>query len=202
MPRLAYITEANKRVKVSSVLSSLFGIDADDGVDGQRTSCPQGYDHSDGGVASSLRVYPTDNTAYCFSHAKKYDVVDLAVMYFDTPRRRAAQLLLEKFEIDITPPTVEERNAALDRLEAGEIPGRLDKTSLKTAVVTYARTLPGWTSNQYIDEVLDCTNKVLQGVEGLPENSTMESLEQYLEKAKSVFIRLWDSLGLTSQSET
>ena len=64
-------------------------------------------------------------------------------------------------------------------------------------MVTYARTLPGWTSNQYIDEVLDCTNKVLQGIEGLPENSTLESLEKYLEKSKSVFIRLWDTLELT-----
>ena len=191
-----YITLANKELNIAQCLSRLFGIDAVDGFEGQRVQCPEGYDHSDGGARRSMRIYSASNRAFCFSHNKTYRPVDLAALCYNMPRKLAAKTLLEEFGVNVEPPTVEERNDALDKMESGEVVPIRDSIHIKTALLTFAESLPNWEVEQYRDDVLDLTNKVLQSLHNLPDDASPELLEKNLGIAKDVMKTMWTALGL------
>ena len=58
--------------------------------------CPFGeISHSDGGRGKAFRIYPNDNTAYCFACSMFFNPVRLTAMTRDVTEPEAAQILLE-----------------------------------------------------------------------------------------------------------
>ena len=112
------------------------------------------------------------------------------------PSKLAAKALLEEFGVNVEPPTVEERNEALDKMESGEVVPVRDSIHIKTALLTFAESLPNWDVEQYRDDVLDLTNKVLQSLHNLPPDASPELLEKNLAIAKDVMKTKWTALGL------
>lgn len=108
-----------------------------------KVRCPFGeVYHSDQGAEAAFRIYPDNNSAWCFSCAYFYTPTRLIARAWDIPAKDAASILLERSgyrppsDMDVWTQLVE--------------PPPVDRTALAEALKTYCtRTVHGWAEAQY-----------------------------------------------------
>lgn len=90
------IDEANT-VPVQVVLQELYQMHVPSDLSRSwKTHCPLGFEHPDGGIERTMRVYQT-NTAYCFSTHGFLSPVRLAMHHWDKPALYSARRLNKMF---------------------------------------------------------------------------------------------------------
>ena len=180
---------AETEVKIQAVLSRLFNIYIPADVT-WKTQCPEGYDHSDGGVAPALTVYPESNSAWCWSHKRKYTPLKLWKIVHPTRSNIAAATgLLEEFGLRTTPLTLTERWHKLQ--EEGNTPPVVGVDGLKEALIIYASTLPKYATRQYDNDTLYKLNDLLSFTNDLPESVSSDTLDDLLPKLKEKLDNYW-----------
>lgn len=182
---------ANKEISIGDLLEELYGIEVLHGIDGWKTYCPYGGDHSDGGKSKALKVFDS-NTAWCFSHGQRYTPVSLWQNYrgIPNPVTAARDLLSAKGLLQqlIDP---EARWDRLDELEAQEQDRIPDTTPLKESLLMFARSLPNYEAVQYRDDVLDLMSNLYPSAKEAEKLRDMGSIENWLETSKRKLIEHW-----------
>lgn len=185
---------ANSQIKIESVLNDIFGEDIPEDVGGWKAHCPEGSDHSDGGASKSLKVYSDTNSAFCFSHNRKYTPVDLWKVHKNLKQNTAAAKgLLKHYGIRTTPPTAEERWVALEA-ELNTVK-ELDRDSLAESLLLFANSLPHYSVRQYEEPVLDLIGRILATTHKMPEGVDHATLEKWINDAQALLTKLWSDYG-------
>lgn len=194
---MRYLKKAEK-VSIVTILGDFFGIEAAHGEEGFKTQCPIGYEHSDGGSANALRVYPSSNSSWCFSHSQRFGPIELAELYFNLPRVQAARSLLQHYGISLHPPTTDQRWATLQESRVH----RPDTGVLRELFLKKARSLPGYDTHQYDPEVTAVVSKILRSAEDMGFDPTEEDVEKWLQTSEKIMKALWKKHGLDNVSLT
>lgn len=180
---------ANSNVPIETVLKDLFNIDVPPDAGDWKAPCPLGSEHSDGGRSKAMRVYSDTNSAWCFSHSKTFTPFSLWQLAHNTRAKKVPALeMLEKYGISTSPPSTEER---WNRLDAAAEGGPVDVEHLKDIYISFLRTLPGYGTLQYEDEVLDIVSKTLRTLDNLPSGAAYDTLGEWLETAKKLMREYW-----------
>lgn len=89
------------RIPVIRVLRDLWSAQVPEGLGHRswKTYCPLGWEHPDGGVDKGFRVYEQTNTSYCFVMHGSMGPVRLAQLRWGGRQQRAAQQLLEHYQL-------------------------------------------------------------------------------------------------------
>lgn len=175
-------------ISIEDVLNDLFDIDVPKGSDTWKTYCPLGHEHSDAGRSKAMRIYTESNSAYCFSHRMRFTPVILAQLKFDKSRRRSAQLLLDHYEINYGPRTLEERWNTLGPISD---PTGVDESLLRGMFLAHLHTLPGYVEQQYEPEVMDVVNKVLLSADLIDSDASYDTIDEWLTLAKEFIENYW-----------
>jgi len=154
----SWIDEANERVHIADVLTSL-GIAVPESVrngGNKKVYCPFGFYHSDGGISKAMRVYGNSNTAYCFSCSKRYSPVTLTAAKRDCSWQNAAFILLE--DIGYAPKSLEERweEATIKPHENPDILALADALKMYCSGI-----ITDWASKQLEDTIASKLNQCL-----------------------------------------
>jgi len=180
----SWIDEANERIDISDVLTSL-GIFVPESVrngGNKKVFCPFGFYHSDGGITKAMRVYKASNTVYCFSCSKRYSPVTLAAAKWDCSWHNAAFRLLE--DAGFKPKTLEERWAEA----TAQVVVKPDVLSLADALKMYCSGISSeWATKQLDENVAETLNKCL-GLLNIVE--TNEDAAKWLDACKKVMSKL------------
>lgn len=111
------ITLANERTTITEACG-IVGMSLPEwGITSAKMWCPFGdIYHHDGGMSKAFRVYPHDNTAYCFACSLFFTPVKLVAMSKGLSEADAAELLLELS--NYVPPDIDSRwRAATESVE-------------------------------------------------------------------------------------
>lgn len=152
------VDEANEHVSIITVCQML-GVELPDDLSFSRSikvACPFGaLYHSDGGVASAMRVYQETNSAYCFSCSQYFTPVNLTAQALDVDRRSAALNLLDRIgHRPLDPLAVWER--------ARKYEPEPDKSLLADALKTFCRRIDsGWMTRQFEPKVASTLTRCL-----------------------------------------
>jgi hypothetical protein len=93
--RVKVIRWADEAVSIYDVLEEEFGLTVfRSSVRSPKGHCPFGWEHPDGGVEKSFRVYPQTNSAFCFAGHGRFGPVRLVALKHGVPLERAAVDLL------------------------------------------------------------------------------------------------------------
>lgn len=144
---------ANELVPIETALR-LIGVDVPDGLAYRRSTklyCPFGdINHADGGLERAFRVYPEQNTAWCFACQQHFTPVWLVATAWGQDTRIVATELLDR--VGHRPLSMAQQWAQATRRE--EPP---DRTLLREALQTYCgRICPDWALRQF-DPVVGAT---------------------------------------------
>lgn len=179
---------ANTKVAIEDILLESFNIDVPKDVDGWKSDCPKGSEHSDGGRTKAMRVYSDSNSAWCFRCSEKFLPVNLWQLVTGTASPvKAAKDMLEHYGVRTTPPTPQERWEAMENKETEEV----EYDSLKEVFLNYAKTLPAYAVRQYEDPVLKAVTTVLNSADLLPKGAGSATLQEWIREAKSAFAKFW-----------
>lgn len=140
------ISIANEKVSITTVCQML-GMFVPElyYLSSLKLHCPFGdVSHADGGQARAFRVYPEDNTAFCFACGIFFTPVRLLAMARDLSVEEAAEVLLE--EAGYQPEDPDDRWALL--LQSTEEP--VSQLELAEALKIFcARVDPSWEERQF-----------------------------------------------------
>jgi hypothetical protein len=179
----SWVDEANEYVKITDVLSNMGVYVPETIINGgnKKIHCPFGFYHSDGGLSKAMRVYLSNNTAYCFSCSKSYNPVSLTAAKLDCPMNNAALKLLEDFGYKAK--TVDERwQEAI-----AQVIVKPDTLALAEALKTYCSGIdPDWNIHQLDERVGETLTKCLSL---LSQVTTDEEAFKWLDSTKLVMSR-------------
>lgn len=175
---------AADELPIEEVLFKLFNIYVPLGVEGWRCDCPLSYEHSNPSV-KSMKVYSASNSAWCFSHSKKFTPVTLHQLNTNKNRLETAYDLLSKFGVSFTPPTLEERWAAEPPQDT------IDRVALQETFANFLQTLPDYATRQYDPDVLDKVNNMQSSVAVLPDDSDYATIERWMTFVKTTMRDFW-----------
>ena len=199
------VTLANTKIPIERVLKDLFKIDVPPDAGGWKCECPLGYDHSDGGRTKAMKVYSASNTAWCFSHSRKFTPVSLWQIATDKLSRvESSKEILAYYGIDPNPPSLDARWEATHDPHSAiqedlfkspqEIKEFESETSVSIIVGTflsYLRSVPDYPTRQYEAPVMDTVNKILDGARSFDSETTYATLEAWLNESKRTFKFFW-----------
>lgn len=178
---------ANSRMTISQACA-LAGADFGGFEQGSmKTYCPFGHIvHIDGGTSKTFRVYPEDNTAFCFAGCGFFTPVRLVARFHDLSDADAADMILE--QTNYVPPDY------VSQWEAQQKPLAVDTDSLSEALQIYCQRIePLWEVRQFDEDVAHALSRVL-GL--LVKVRTSEQATQWLSTAKQFMKRqIGDSSG-------
>lgn len=172
----SFIDEANERVSIVKVCQ-LIGMNISDGYGG-KLKCPFGmFNHSDGGVEASFRIYTETNSAYCFA-CRKY--LTPVYLYAHAKDRRLKEAALDLLELIGWKPVSQSQRWA-DSISTEEV---VDVSMLGLALRTYcARVCVEWEDFQLIPEIAEVLGRCLALLDRV---HTPEEADKWLDTCKQV----------------
>lgn len=186
--RESLIEKANREVSIELVLYHLYGIDVPASAGSWKSPCPLDHDHSDGGKTKAMKVFSESNSAWCFSHSRKFTPVSLWMLHTGkTHQKRAAMELMDFFDISYRKVSPEERwnqmNSEVKLWDRGLIKSTLTN-SIKLLV-------PDYVDRQYDHEVITLMNSLLAEVDELNEDIDYAKLEAWIHSAQERVKDFW-----------
>lgn len=170
---------ANSRMSIVTACT-LAGVETDEHYTG-KLFCPFGeIFHPDGGTSKAFRIYPGDNSAWCFAGCGYFTPVRMVAKVKDFTDAEAAQWILD--QTDYVPPDYESQWAALMAA-----PSPVDTDGLSGALmVSCARADPTWEDRQFDPDIAAALRRCL---EMLPKVTTPDDATRWLSVTKKFMHR-------------
>jgi hypothetical protein len=176
------VAVANEMVNITVVCHEI-GVAIPEIAEGKsaKVHCPFGaVYHSDHGMETAFRVYPSTNSAFCFAGCGYFSPVYLYAQAFDITTMESATRLLDL--IGYKPLSLVDAWA-----KVSAPPERIDQSSLAEALKVYcSRIDPLWEERQFDPGIARALTRCLELV---PRVRTSEEARTWLETTKQVMHR-------------
>lgn len=193
MPTTTDIEKANE-IPIQNVLKDYFDIDVPMEIDSSwKTYCCFAFEHSDGGVDRSMRVYPS-NSAHCFSDPDHGFMTPVRIIQIHEgiSQRQAARKLLIKYGLF---KSIDWRKQFQEILEQKAETEAISASHLVEAIHVALSAHSDWTHLQFDPDVQNALERELTVLDGLlAEGKDASSIRFWYTCAKIELLALCDKL--------
>lgn len=171
---------ANERMTIMDACNQIGIVGAAYGYNG-KLYCPFGnLFHADGGVSKAFRIYPKDNTAFCFAGCGYFNPVKLIAKDKDLSELAAAEYILDF--TGYVPPDIDSQWAGVTSTEEN-----IDTSYLPEALKMFCTRIdPDWETSQFTPDIAHTLRKCL---ELTAQVHTSAEVTQWLRVTKQVMTK-------------
>ena len=162
------LVERANGVSIHTILQDFFNLGVPESGEGRsyKTRCPFAFEHGDGGISRSYRVYTSTNSSYCFDMHGSLAPVRLVAVRYDLGYRVSAMRILSKYNL-LRPRPWWERYADLVKERETRTTDIGSPAFLVEALNSAMREHPMYVQRAYDDDVLAFVEKALEELEVL-----------------------------------